>query len=229
MSAVNKSIILLSGGLDSVVSLAYLKEEYNVSFALTFDYGQKAFEKELMASKNICDYYGIEHKVIKLDWLSEITQTSLVSEDSIPELPVEDLDNMALAENTAKAVWVPNRNGLFVNIAACFADSFGYSNIIIGANKEEATTFKDNSNDFIEAINSSLANSVNQPVKVVAPLIGFDKNKIVEIAIDKKVPFELIRSCYRSEEKQCGICESCNRLKRALLANNRQDLINLIF
>lgn len=225
----NKSIILLSGGLDSVVSLAYLKEEYNVSFALTFDYGQKAFEKELLASKNICSYYGLEHKVIKLDWLSQITQTSLVSDSSIPELPVEDLDNMNLAENTAKAVWVPNRNGLFINIAACFADSYGYNNIIIGANKEEAATFKDNSVEFINAINSSLANSVNQSVKVIAPLIEFDKNKIVEIAIDKKVPFELIRSCYKSEEKQCGVCESCNRLKRALTANNRQDLINLVF
>lgn len=225
----NKSMILLSGGLDSVVSLAYLKDEYRVSLALTFDYGQKAFEKEQQAAKNICSYYGIEHKVIKLDWLSEITKTSLVSEENIPELPIADLDKMELAENTAKAVWVPNRNGLFVNIAGCFADSYGYDYIIIGANKEEATTFKDNGIDFINAINTSLANSVNQPVKLIAPLIEFDKNKIVEIAIENNVPFELIRSCYRSMEKHCGICESCNRLKRALLANNRQDLINSLF
>lgn len=229
MNVVNKSIILLSGGLDSVVSLAYLKDEYNVSFALTFDYGQKAFEKEAQAAKNICSYYGIEHKVIKLDWLSEITRTSLVSEENIPELPIEDLDKIELAEDTAKAVWVPNRNGLFVNIAACFADSYGFNHIIIGANKEEAATFKDNGIEFINAVNSSFANSVNQPVNLIAPLIDFDKNKIVEIAIEKNVPFEFIRSCYRSMEKHCGVCESCNRLKRALIANNRQDLINSLF
>lgn len=225
----NKSIVLLSGGLDSVVSLAWLKDEYNISLALTFNYGQKAFSSELEAAKTISDFYGIDHKVINLDWLADITKTALVSSSEIPSMPIEDLDNKEMAEETAKSVWVPNRNGLFANIAACFADAYGYNRIIIGANSEEAATFKDNSKRFIEAINSSFANSVNQEVKIVAPLIDFDKNQIVRIAIEKEVPFLFIRSCYASEQKHCGMCESCNRLKRALLANNRQDLINLLF
>lgn len=224
-----KTIILLSGGLDSIVSLAQLKESHNVTLALTFDYGQKAFEKEKEASQNIARYYGLEHKVIKLDWLKEITKTSLVSDNELPTLEINNLDNMRLAEETAKSVWVPNRNGLFINIAAAFADSFGFTHIIIGANKEEAATFKDNSKDFIEAINLSLKNSTNQNMEVIAPLIEYDKNKIIQIAIEKGIPFNLVRSCYRNQEKHCGNCESCNRLKRALLANNRHDLINLIF
>ena len=75
-----KSIILLSGGLDSLVSLAIAKEEFNIQLALTFDYGQKALEKEIEASKKICDYYGIEHRIVKLDWLKDITNTALVSD-----------------------------------------------------------------------------------------------------------------------------------------------------
>ena len=63
-----KSIVLLSSGLDSVVSLAISKEEYNITLALTFDYGQKAAKREINSAKKITDFYKIDHKVIKLDW-----------------------------------------------------------------------------------------------------------------------------------------------------------------
>ena len=108
----NKSVILLSGGLDSLVCMGIAKEEYNISLALTFDYGQKSAEQEIEASKYICDYYNVEHKVIKLDWLKDITDNALTSPDK--ELP-EGIDNPV---ESAKAVWIPNRNGLFLNIAA---------------------------------------------------------------------------------------------------------------
>ena len=107
-----RSIILLSGGLDSLVSLGLSKEKYNVALALTFDYGQKSASQEIEASRKICEYYGIEHKVIKLDWLREITHTAIVTEDALPEG----------IQESSKSVWVPNRNGLFLNIAASFAD-----------------------------------------------------------------------------------------------------------
>ncbi len=225
----NKAIVLLSGGLDSVVSLAALRDEYNVALALTFNYGQKSFKEEAEASELVSLHYNIEHKIINLDWLAEITKTSLVAGDSIPSLPIDDLDNLEKAEKTAKAVWVPNRNGLFVNIAACYADAYGYNYIIIGANSEEAATFKDNSREFIEAANYSLGNSVNQEVSLVAPLMNLNKYEIVKKGIDLDVPFHLIKSCYGSEQKKCSGCESCNRLKRALMAHHREDLINLLF
>lgn len=226
----NKSIILLSGGLDSVVSLALLLKTHNIELAVTFNYGQKASEKEIIAAKLLTQHYHIKHKVIELNWLKEITHTSLVSDEiSLPNLEIDNLDNQEMAKKTAKSVWVPNRNGLFVNIAACFADSYNYSHIIIGANKEEAATFIDNGPEFINKINISLEHSTNNAPKVIAPLIDKTKNDIIKIAIDKNIPFNLIRSCYKNEEKHCGACESCNRLKRAIISNNRDDLLKLIF
>ena len=62
-----KSIILLSGGLDSLVSLGLKRDELNIELGLTFDYGQKSVSKEIEASRKICKYYNIEHKIIKLD------------------------------------------------------------------------------------------------------------------------------------------------------------------
>ena len=118
-----KAIVLLSGGLDSVVSLAL---EKNVTLALTFDYGQKSAAKEIEASSKIAKYYGIEHKVIKLDWLKEITHTALCSNEEVPTG-----DALKNSDQSAKSVWVPNRNGLFLNIAGAFAD--GKAHLVIGA------------------------------------------------------------------------------------------------
>ena len=217
-----KGIILLSGGLDSLVSLGIGIEKYGISLALTFDYGQKAVEQEISTSKNICDYYKIEHKVIKLDWLKEVTHTALVSNEDLPE----GIDN---PEQSAKSVWVPNRNGLFLNIAGSFADGNDYDYIIIGANKEEGQTFPDNTQEFIDKINAEFEYSTQKHPKVVAPLINSDKNDIVKLALEHKIPLEFVRSCYASGEKHCGKGESCTRLKNSLIANGDTHYIKELF
>jgi len=218
----NKAVILLSGGLDSVVSLAYAKDEYNTGLTLTFDYGQRAVKKEIEASKTIAGFFNIDHKVIEVPWLKEITNTSLVNTSlNLPELNSDELDNPELTNDSAKNVWVPNRNGVFLNIAACFADSMNFTHIIFGANKEEGTTFPDNTQEFIDKINASFEFSTLVKPKVFAPLINFDKTEIIKLALEIKAPLNLVRSCYIAEEKHCGKCESCLRLKRALEANGK--------
>ena len=219
-----KSIILLSGGLDSLVSLGLKRDELNIELGLTFDYGQKSVLKEIEASRKICEHYNIEQKIIKLDWLKNITQTSLVSDKEIPT--GMELDDSV---NSAKSVWIPNRNGLFLNIAGCFADSYGYNNILIGANREEAQTFSDNTQEFIDAVNREFEFSTQVKPKVVAPLINCDKNDIVMLALKNNVPLELTMSCYQDGEGHCGICESCSRLKGALEANHDNYYIRVLF
>lgn len=218
----SKGIILLSGGLDSFVSLGLGMQKYGISLALTFDYGQKALEQEVSTSKNICDYYKIEHKVIKLDWLKNVTHTALVEDKELPE----GIDN---PEDSAKSVWVPNRNGLFLNIAGSFADGNDYDYIIIGANKEEGQTFPDNTQEFIDRVNAEFEFSTQKHPKVVAPLINYDKNDIVKQAIEHNIPLEFVRSCYSNGKKHCGKCESCTRLKNALIANGDTHYIKELF
>ena len=219
-----KSVILLSGGLDSLVSLGLASQKYNVKLALTFDYGQKAAQTEIKASSKICEYYNIEHKVIKLDFLKDITKTSLCSEEAVPTG-----DGLLNPSDSAKNVWVPNRNGVFVNIAAAYADSFKIDYVVIGANKEEAVTFTDNSEQFIVDVNEALESSTNYDVKVIAPLIDMDKNQIVKKAIELNVPLKDINSCYNASEKHCGKCESCSRLKRSLENAGAFDIIEKLF
>ena len=220
----NNAVILLSGGLDSLVALGYskAKADFNIELALTFDYGQKSVEEEVSASKKICEYYNIKHEVIKLDWLKNITKTSLVSEQ---EIPSENLHT----KKSAELVWVPNRNGLFLNIAASYADAFGYKYIIYGANKEEGCTFPDNTESFRQQISEGFKVSTLVQPQVIAPLINYTKDDIVRIAVEHKIPLEFVRSCYNSGEKHCGVCESCHYLKKALLANNCEEYINILF
>ena len=118
---------------------------------------------------------------------------------------------------------------MFLNIAAAFADSFGYSYILFGANKQEGLTFPDNSKEFISGINESLKFSTLNGVQVVTPLINYDKDDIVRIALERDIPLELAYSCYEGGDKNCGMCESCQNLKKALLNNNALGYIEQLF
>ncbi len=215
----SRAIILLSGGLDSLVSLALAKEEYNIELALTLNYGQKPAKYEIEACRKICEFYKIQHKIIDLDWLRGVSHNAMVEDKALPVGVQED----------CSSVWVPNRNGLFLNIAASIADGEGYDYIIIGANREEGETFPDNTKEFIDRVNSEFEYSTQNKVKVVAPLINFDKNDIVKQAIEHSAPLEMVHSCYDSGEKNCGKCESCARLKRALFENGDTKYTEVLF
>lgn len=214
-----KAIILLSGGLDSIVAAGFPQNEYEISLALTFDYGQKAFKNEIESSRAVCKYYNIPHKIIKLDWLKDISKTSLVEPNK--EIPIKELGTIKSAE----AVWIPNRNGLFLNIAASFADSYGYDYILFGANKDEGRTFLDNTEEFRRQISAVFETSTLRKPKVIAPLINYSKNDIVKIAVENNVPLHLVWSCYKSGKYHCGICESCRYLREALAANHKENYI----
>jgi 7-cyano-7-deazaguanine synthase len=221
-----KAIALLSGGLDSVVSMGMALDLYEVKRSLYFDYGQRAALKEEQAAKKISDYYKIPCQTIKLDWLADITSTSLVNKDcDLPEYTLEQLDSDTDYQlKSAKAVWVPNRNGVMLNIAASIAESLGCRYVVFGANAEEATTFPDNTKEYADKLSNAFAYSTNNRVEVSVPLNDLTKTEIVSCALNLKVPLELVWSCYLGGEKHCGKCESCVRLKRALLSNNQSEL-----
>lgn len=220
-----KAIILLSGGLDSVVSI--VRSNRKIIEGILFDYGQKAFKREKEAAQKIADYYGFKLNIIKLNWLKDIIDNGLTNSDKTYK--INDFNDKTELEKSMKSVWIPNRNALFINIAASFCEAKNINTIIIGANKEEGETFKDNSKFFIKKCNELLKQSTNSETEVIAPLIGMNKEKIIKTAIKLNVPLELIYSCYKGNKKHCGKCESCLHLKNALSKNKREDLIKKLF
>lgn len=218
-----RSVVLLSGGLDSAANLALCSHFDAPVLALTADYGQQAAPREIAAARGLAAHYQVPHKVLDLRWLgalggSALTDTAL----GLPELKRTELDDPEVTRGSAKAVWVPNRNGVLINAAAAHAETLGAERVVVGFNREEAATFPDNSTAFLRCITESLAYSSSNRVQAHCYTDTLDKREIVA-ELKRRVPgfpFDAVWSCYRGGEKPCGKCESCGRLRRALEAAN---------
>ena len=206
-----KGVAILSGGLDSTVSLAAATRKMDVVLALTFDYGQRAARREREASAKIARHFRIPHRVIAIPWLAALTSTALVNRRA--RLPLREM-----SERSAKAVWVPNRNGVFIEIAAAHAESLGALRLITGFNREEAATFPDNSAAYVSAVNYALSFSTANGVRVVSYTGALDKKAIVHLGRRLDAPLKWIWPCYEGGKRWCGECESCLRSLRALNA-----------
>lgn len=213
-----KSIVLLSGGLDSTVNFCKALNETKVVLALTFNYGQRAASNECSRARKICKKYGVIHRVIDLEWLKGVSQQgALVNlKKRLPKLSSSQLDDRETALKTAKKVWVPNRNGVFIHIAASFAEGLEADQVVVGFNAEEAITFPDNSLDFLNRVNSSLELSTLSRPKVVCYTTDCRKVDIVKLGKTLDAPFDLMWSCYESGKRMCRACESCQRFFRAI-------------
>ncbi len=193
-----KAIALLSGGLDSVVSMLLARQKADIVLALTIDYGQKARINEIKSAQSFCSLYGIKHQVIQLPFMLDMKSGIIEAsgmEDSSP--------------------WVPNRNGLIINLAACYAENLKADWVICGFNREEGADFPDNTLEFVQAISHSLYYSTLNKVELRSFVQNMDKIEIVASAKNLGVDFGLIWSCYRSGDKPCGECPSCVRNQKA--------------
>ncbi|MDZ4678742.1 MAG: 7-cyano-7-deazaguanine synthase QueC [Oligoflexia bacterium] len=207
-------IVLLSGGLDSVVNLHCAHLVGKVLRTITFNYGQRSVRQEIKAASFFSQKIKVQHEVIDIPWLAKLTNTALVNnKEELPHL--KNLDDMNEGNASAKAVWVPNRNGVFLNIAATFAESLGADFVVPGFNKEEAATFLDNSQSFIEATNKAFLLSTMSHVRVKCFTTDLDKTGMIKKAVELGVDLESVWSCYRDVKAPCGQCESCQRTLRA--------------
>jgi 7-cyano-7-deazaguanine synthase len=208
-----KAVALVSGGLDSTVALAMACEKYRVEALLFFDYSQRAAAEERQSVEALARHYHLELMRIELPWLERVSGSALMrGGDEPPDVQGASLDD----PSHARAVWVENRNGVFISIAAAVAASNGCDIVITGFNAEEAGSFPDNSQGFVESVNAYLALGTSRRVEVVSPTIRMTKRDIVHEGIRLGIPWRMIWSCYRDGGVMCGRCESCMRLKRAV-------------
>ena len=209
-----KAISVFSGGLDCTVATSVFDKDYEIH-AITFNYGQKAFKQELKASKRICEKMGWNHEVIDLPWLSKISNSSLNTEENIPEVSADELDDLDKSSETASNVWVPARNTVFTSIALSYAESAGAEIIIVGWNNEEGATFPDNSKEFLNEFNDLINVGSPDKIRIEAPCIDLNKEEVVKLGINVGAPMKLSYSCYKGADEPCGVCESCMRRNRA--------------
>lgn len=216
MTTSQRSVVLLSGGLDSTVALAEALTHGEVVLALTLDYGQRAREAEKIAARAIARHYDLRHDIVELPWYHALLPQALARRaygEPVPT-PVEAVDP-AIPEGT-RAVWVPNRNGVLLNIAAAYAEAMGADAVVFGANADEAQGFPDNTLAFRDALTASLAFSTLRHIRVLTPVGAWSKAQIITRGVALGVPLRAIWSCYGLGPLHCGLCASCQLLAQAL-------------
>ncbi len=214
-----KAVVLLSGGLDSVYNLYAAEKRWPGQVrAVFFNYGQKAFEAEKKAATDFSNNLKIDLQVSDISSLFSGDKSSLTSSNQVPTDEV-DIESAEASQASAKKVWVSNRNGVFLNIGACFAEKWGADFVVPGFNAEEAETFPDNSEEYIEKMNACLKMSTSNGVQIHCFSQKMQKSEIVKESLKLGVDLDRIWSCYHAGEKLCGKCESCQRFVRAVISN----------
>ncbi|MGQ9706002.1 MAG: 7-cyano-7-deazaguanine synthase QueC [bacterium] len=198
------AVSLLSGGLDSTLATILAQKTYGAILAITFDYGQVCAKMEIEHSKKIADYLSIENRVIKIDIYKE---TQWVEGGF--------LITGALSEDEMR-YWVPNRNGVMIEIAGAVAEGIGGRVVIVGFNITEAEGFPDNTREYLDAINNAFRFSTKGRIKVISPTLNMTKSQITRMLYDMNFPIEYIYPCYIGKELLCGKCPSCTKFIKAL-------------
>lgn len=202
---------MVSGGLDSVVSLALAEKELEIRLILFFDWGQRALDSERASVVSIASYYGYPLEETDLRWMRRLAPPAMRDDRGerragVTPDPLESLDD----------VWIPNRNGVFLNAAAAYAERYDCGIVVAGFNREEAEEFPDNSPQFVEKVNAALRLSARRPVAVRSYVQELTKREILRRGLEVSAPLAAIWSCYRSGERMCGSCASCRRLRAAI-------------
>lgn len=200
------SIIVLSGGMDSVTLLHDCKER--IALAVTFDYGSNHNAREIECARKQCELFDIEHIVIPLSFMGQYFRSSLLSgADDIPEGHYAD-DNM-------KSTVVPFRNGIMLSVACGLAESRDLQHVLIANHGGDHAIYPDCRAGFIEAMSRAMSEGTYEGVDIMAPYTGITKTDIARRGAELGVDYSLTYSCYKGGEKHCGRCGTCVERKEA--------------
>ena len=216
---VKKAVCIISGGMDSALAATIAKKEGFDIIGLHFNYHQKTQKKELQAFELICKDLNIAKKyIIDLDFFEQIGATALIGNEF--DIPTDGL------KPGVPITYVPFRNGIFLSIAAALSQKHKANAIFIGVVEEDSSGYPDCRENFIDTMQKAINLGLNDnEVIIKTPLIHMKKSEIVKKAFELGVKLEHTWSCYKNEEKACGLCDSCRlRLKGFKEANLKDPL-----
>ena len=208
------SVIIVSGGMDSITLLYDHKDE--IALGISFDYGSNHNAREIPFAKMHCERLGIKHITINLDFMHQYFKSILLDgAEAIPEGHYAD-DNM-------KSTVVPFRNGIMLSIAIGIAESNNLDQVFIANHGGDHTIYPDCRPEFINAIDAAATAGTYNNVKVVAPYTKITKSDIARIGKKLGIDYTETWSCYKGGEVHCGKCGTCVERKEALAEAGIED------
>ena len=184
------TILLFSGGLDSSTLLYKLIDEGHDVECLAFNYGQK-HRRELLAAKEIAATLGVSLHVVQLPHIWE---------------------NLEVSGSDV----IPNRNMVFLSIAAAYAINRGADSVAWGPNRDDWGVYPDCREDFAESMRDALSLCHNYPIGLMTPFISVTKTEVVKLAHSLEVPIGATWSCYEGGRKPCRKCSACVTRAKAI-------------
>jgi 7-cyano-7-deazaguanine synthase len=200
-----RAVILVSGGMDSAVTIAMAREQGFDVYALSVAYGQR-HSSELEASARVATMLGaVVHKTVHVD-LRSIGGSALTADIDVPEDGGEGIP----------VTYVPARNTIMLSIALGWAEVLGSNDIFCGVNAVDYSGYPDCRPAFIDAF-QTLVNVATKAgvegagIRIHAPLMQMGKGDIVREGMRLGVDFAETVSCYQAdaEGRACGHCDAC--------------------
>jgi 7-cyano-7-deazaguanine synthase len=205
-----RTVVLLSGGIDSATTLAIAIAEGYDAYALSFDYGQR-HQIETEAASRVANSLGAkEHRIAKID-LRVFGGSALTDDVAVPKQRSE-----TEIVHEIPVTYVPARNTIFLSYALAWAEVMPANDIFVGVNAIDYSGYPDCRPEFIEAF-ETLANLATKAgvegrrFQIHTPLIKFSKAEIIRKAAELGVDLSLTHSCYdpSPDGLACGQCDSC--------------------
>ena len=199
-----KAVVLVSGGMDSIVTAAIAKNECDKIYFLHVNYAQKTQKKELESFKKIVELYKPHKSLITdISYLKQIGGSSLTDE----KISVKNHNKISEIPDS----YVPFRNAHLISIAVSWAEVVRANRIYIGSVEEDSSGYPDCRESFFKQLEKAidLGTKHNTKIEIVTPIIHKTKSEIVKIGKELKAPFEFSWSCYKNNEIACGLCDSC--------------------
>jgi len=196
-----KTVVLLSGGIDSSTMLAVAQSEKHALYALSFDYNQR-HKRELESARMVASVFGVQkHLIITFD-LRDIGGSALTSDIEVPKSQISNF------KSQIPVTYVPARNTIFLSFALAWAEVLKAESIFIGANAIDYSGYPDCRPEYLRAFeemaNLATKASVEDRLRFIirAPLIAMKKSEIIKKGVELGLDYSLTWSCYDPQEEQ---------------------------
>ena len=205
----SRAVVLLSGGMDSCVCATLAARDHDAA-AVHVSYGQRTEARELRSFQAICDRLGIRDRLVMRNEALRAIGGSALTDDRIA---VPDSHTLAAG---VPVTYVPFRNAHFLAVAVSWAEVLGAEKVYIGAVEPDSSGYPDCRPAYYRAFNEVVREGTKEGnIQVVTPLIAMRKREIVTLGLELGAPFDLTWSCYQSQDRACGVCDSCALRLRA--------------
>ncbi|OGD12102.1 MAG: 7-cyano-7-deazaguanine synthase QueC [Candidatus Aminicenantes bacterium RBG_13_62_12] len=215
-------VVLFSGGLDSTTALYWARKRYDRLELLTFDYGQKHRLEVEMAART-ASRLGLRLDILAVD-LAAVGASALTD----PSVPVPELDALPPDAPLPTSTYVPFRNGIFLSLAAAWAEARGIGDIVCGFNILDSPDYPDTGPEFVQAMEHAVrlgtkAGRRGEPPRIIAPFTHMKKSGIIALGLELGADYSTSVSCYRGGEIPCGRCPACLLRAHAWEEAGRRD------